>query len=261
MDNGIDYYFFGNYFDEDGWRDFSPSQVSQFFTKVGWESGGTDIDLSVTRVHSDLTGNGLTPQSFLDQSWSSIFTRPDNTVNSLWLTNLTASHFLSDNMLLSGNAYYRSLIRKTLNGDVNDDFEEDEALDGAEGANDGAGFNQDTGANNRTNTSTRGAGGSLLFTLLGAGNDFKAGATYDQANSGFYPDHPVGRLHPEPLRGPDQPARPGEQPVGIDKELEPARHEHLSALAESGPDGVRALQPYGGRDDGPPHPGTTQPRR
>ena len=39
LDNGIDYYFFGNYFDENGWRDFSPSQVSQFFGKVGWQSG------------------------------------------------------------------------------------------------------------------------------------------------------------------------------------------------------------------------------
>ncbi|MGZ8255574.1 MAG: TonB-dependent receptor, partial [Burkholderiaceae bacterium] len=192
FDNGIDYYFYGNYFDEDGWRDFSPSQVNQFFTKVGWESGGTDLDLSVTRVRSNLTGNGLTPQSSLDRSWSSIFTRPDNTANSLWLTNLTGSHFLADNMLLSGNAYYRSLVRKTLNGDVNDDFEEDEDLDGAEGANDDLGFNQDTGANNRTDTSTRGWGGSLLFTLLGTNNEFKAGATYDEANSGFFQTTQLG---------------------------------------------------------------------
>lgn len=196
FDNGIDYYFYGNYFDEDGWRDFSPSQVNQFFGKVGWESGDTDFDLSLTRVHSDLTGNGLTPQSFLDQNWRSIFTRPDNTVNSLWLTNLTGSHFLTENMLLSGNAYYRSLVRDTLNGDVNDDFEEDEELDGAEGANDGLGFNQYTGANNRTDTSTRGWGGSLLFTLLGKNNELKAGATYDQANSGFFQTTQLGVFTP-----------------------------------------------------------------
>ena len=57
--------------------------MSQVFGKVGWQGDGTDIDLSITRVHSNLIGNGVTPSSFLQQSWSSIFTRPDQTVNSM----------------------------------------------------------------------------------------------------------------------------------------------------------------------------------
>jgi iron complex outermembrane receptor protein len=196
LDNGIDYYFFGNFFDENGWRDFSPSQVSQVFGKVGWQGNGTDIDLSVTRVHSNLIGNGVTPQSFLDQSWSSIFTRPDQTVNSMWLTNLTASHWLDDNKLLSGQAYYRSMVRQTANGDINDEFENNPNANGAFGANGGLGVNVDTAANNVTNTSTRGLGGALLFTLVHSNNDFKAGASYDQANSGFYQSTALGVFDP-----------------------------------------------------------------
>ncbi len=192
MDNGLDYYFFGNFFDEDGWRDFSPSQVSQFFGKVGWQSNGTDIDLSVTRVHSNLIGNGVTPQSFLDRSWSSIFTRPDQTVNSMWMTNLTASHWLTDNFQMSGQGYYRSLVRQTLNGDVNDDFENNSNANGAYGVNGGQGYNVDTAANNVTDTSTRGLGGAMLFTLLHSNNELKAGVTYDQANSGFYQSTALG---------------------------------------------------------------------
>ena len=64
----FDYYFFGNAFNENGWRNFSPSTVYQFFGKIGWESNGTDIDLSVMRANNNLIGNGLTPQSFLDQN-------------------------------------------------------------------------------------------------------------------------------------------------------------------------------------------------
>ncbi|HQR52844.1 MAG TPA: TonB-dependent receptor [Burkholderiales bacterium] len=207
MDNGLDYYFFGNFFDEDGWRDFSPSQVSQFFTKVGWQSGGTDVDLSVTRVHSNLIGNGVTPQSFLDRSWSSIFTRPDQTVNSLWMTNLTASHWLNDSLLLSGQGYYRSLVRQTANGDVNDEFENNPNANGAFGANGGLGFNIDTAANNVTNTSTRGLGGALLLTWLAESNELKGGVSYDQANSGFYQSTALGIFDPtrQPLStsGPD----------------------------------------------------------
>ena len=32
----VDYFIAGNYFDEDGWRDFSPSKVGQLFGKIGW---------------------------------------------------------------------------------------------------------------------------------------------------------------------------------------------------------------------------------
>ncbi len=161
----FDYYFFGNAFKENGWRNFSPSTVYQFFGKIGWESNGTDIDLSVMRANNNLIGNGLTPQSFLDQNYKSIFTRPDQTLNSYWLVNLSAGHWLADDKLISGNFYYRTLNTNTLNGDINDDFEEDPNLDGAEGANGGVGFNQDTGANNRTSTAQHGLGGALLFTL------------------------------------------------------------------------------------------------
>ena len=33
-DGSVDYFIAGNYFDEDGWRDYSPSKVKQIFTLV-----------------------------------------------------------------------------------------------------------------------------------------------------------------------------------------------------------------------------------
>jgi len=42
----FDYFLTVNYFDEDGWRDMSPSRVYQGFGKVGWQNDKTDLDLS-----------------------------------------------------------------------------------------------------------------------------------------------------------------------------------------------------------------------
>ena len=41
-------YFAGNLFKEDGWRDFSPSQVGQFFAKGSHRGAAVDLDLSLT---------------------------------------------------------------------------------------------------------------------------------------------------------------------------------------------------------------------
>src|SRR5439155_1169233 len=59
----FDYFASASAFREDGWRVQSPSDVRQFFSKLGWQDGTTDIDISITHAESDPTGNGLLPQS------------------------------------------------------------------------------------------------------------------------------------------------------------------------------------------------------
>jgi outer membrane receptor protein involved in Fe transport len=117
----FDYFLTGNYFDENGWRDLSPTHVYQAFGKVGWQNEKTDIDLSYTYADSSLIGNGATPQSMLDFRRESIFSAPDFTHNLLNFVNLNGTQFLADTLLLSGNAYFRQLITNSNNGDVNDD--------------------------------------------------------------------------------------------------------------------------------------------
>src|SRR5579863_5186293 len=43
---GLSWYVAGNLFREDGWRQFSPSEVRQSFGKLGWQHGRTSIYLS-----------------------------------------------------------------------------------------------------------------------------------------------------------------------------------------------------------------------
>jgi outer membrane receptor protein involved in Fe transport len=117
----FDYFFAGNYFDETGWRDNSPSRVYQGFGKVGWQNEKTDLDLSYTYADTSLWGNGATPESMLDYRREASYT-PDYTANLLSFVNLTGTQFLADKLLLSGNAYFRRLSTDVINGNVNDSY-------------------------------------------------------------------------------------------------------------------------------------------
>jgi outer membrane receptor protein involved in Fe transport len=117
----FDYFLTGSYFDETGWRDMSPTRVYQGFGKVGWQTDKTDVDLSYTYADTSLYGNGATPESMLDYRREASYT-PDFTANHLSFVNLTGSQFLTDKLLLSGNAYYRQLATSAVNGNVNDSY-------------------------------------------------------------------------------------------------------------------------------------------
>lgn len=120
-DDSVDYFIAGTYFDENGWRDQSQSDAKQLFTKVGWRGEKTDLKLTYAYADTNLNGNGLVQKGFLDRDYGSVNTYPDNTQNKNHLLNLNFSHYFSDNVTFSGNAYYRRLNTKTFNGDLNDE--------------------------------------------------------------------------------------------------------------------------------------------
>jgi outer membrane receptor protein involved in Fe transport len=190
----IDYLIAGNWFEEDGWRDFSPTEVRQLFGKIGWETGETDFDLSITYGDTDLTGNGVLPKTMLEQRREQIYTYPDNTQNDLIMTALNASHWLSEQWLLSGLLYLRSNATKTLNGDVNDDF----TVAG-----------DPEGVLNRTRTEQDSYGLGLQASWVLDRNTLAVGATVDRSRSDFVqteqegatfnPDRSVGGLATEDL--------------------------------------------------------------
>lgn len=120
-DSGFHWYVTGNKFQEDGWRDDSPSDASQLFGKVGWRDADTDISLTGAWADTDLTGNGLQEQRFLARDYDSVYTKPDNTKNRSNFLNLAASHAFSEQLSFSGNAYWRKIKTTTFNGDINEE--------------------------------------------------------------------------------------------------------------------------------------------
>ncbi len=202
-DGSKDYFISGNSFSEDGWRDFSPSHVNQIFGKVGWQNEKTSMNLSLTLADNKLVGNGLAPGSFLrSQGYDSILTRPDVTENNMAFLNFNWSHYLRDDIQLSGNLFYRNARTRTLNGDGNDDFEL--APGGLADNNNDCLANNDadencSGAVNRTRSKRVGYGftSQATFTqdVFGLKNQFISGLGYDHGKTHFTQNTEYGLIN------------------------------------------------------------------
>ena len=121
LPSGFNYYLAGNLYREDGWRQFSPSEVRQSFAKLGWTNGKTSVYLSGAYADNWLTGNRTSDFRFLKTDYSTVNTIPDVTWNRSPSLTLNATHAVTDNLSFSGNAYYRYVRADSSNGDLNDD--------------------------------------------------------------------------------------------------------------------------------------------
>lgn len=214
-DGNFGYFATGAITKEDGWRDFSPSRVEQFFSNLSYRNENSSLDLGITLVDSDLNGNGASPVELVEMDRKAAFTHPDNTQNELRMFTLNGSHWLNDSVMLSANTYYRSSDRTTFNGDGSelkayeygsglilaeedeiDDFEASPQLaadvaalleDAVESANTlGFADGDFVALNNSSETKQDSFGFGLQSTFLknlfGKENQLIVGATYDKSD-------------------------------------------------------------------------------
>ena len=231
----LSYFLSGNLFREDGWRDFSPSDVRQLFGNIGWKQDATALNLSLTFADNELLGNGALPIQLLEKRRNAVFTHPDMTANNMLLANLRSSHALSDNMMLASTVYYRRNHIKTFNGDdtdfepcedpenagflcieegteeerVRDQFGNDISLNGygsddedeeteIDDDDDESRFNA---TNNTSQTRQDGYGATLQTTftnpLINRENQFIAGTSFDSGGALFNSETELAGLTPD----------------------------------------------------------------
>jgi len=112
------YYANVDYFEEDGWRDYSKSEAIRFFGVVSWRNDeSSQLDLSLSMGDTKLRGNGASPAELLAIDRKQVFTHPDITENSQVQLILSGQHALSSSLVLAGNAYYRDIDTDSFNGD------------------------------------------------------------------------------------------------------------------------------------------------
>jgi iron complex outermembrane receptor protein len=175
-----DWFVTANYSKEDGWAEHNPSRVEQVFGKLGWQTETSDLDLSLTGADNRLEGTQTLPQSFLDDPRQA-YTFPDTNSNRMWSLALKGSHFLSEDVLIGGDAYARNYLNVNVSSDVNDDFGEPDEETGepdlTQAFNDRSDITQDSW----------GAGLQLTLTrpLAGLRNSFVVGTSGDFATSRF----------------------------------------------------------------------------
>jgi len=202
-DGTLGYFVTGSLTKEDGWRDFSPSRVEQFFSNLSYRNESTTLDLGITLVDSDLNGNGAAPIEMVAADRKAVFTHPDNTQNELRMFTLNGSHWLNDEVMLSANTYYRSSDRTTFNGDgselvvigteIGEDNDDDGNFTGPDdevtltGANTFGFAPGDFVALNNTSETEQDSFGfglqsTFLQNLFGKENQLIVGATYDSSD-------------------------------------------------------------------------------
>ncbi|MGQ0577885.1 MAG: TonB-dependent receptor [Betaproteobacteria bacterium] len=182
----VDLFLAGNFIDEVGWRDYSPSRIKTLFSKVGWEREETDFDLSLMLADNTLEGTQALPLGWLDTR-EQAYTWPDRNENQLAFVNARASHFLRDDRLLAGNVYYRRYKNDNFSSNVNDDCEDPSANPGLCAG--GIPSLEPQAINDRSEIRTDGYGGSLQLTLLNdlgtKKNNFTIGASADLGRTDF----------------------------------------------------------------------------
>ena len=131
------YYVNAQRFEENGWRDLSPSWSENLYGSVDWRGDRGALGLNYHRARSDLTGNGLSPVGLLAVGREQIFSAPDITRNDTRSLALRGDYALADRVNLSANLYYRGNDTESFNGDGMEEGEVDELIDDGFGGIDG----------------------------------------------------------------------------------------------------------------------------
>ncbi|ACA86938.1 TonB-dependent receptor [Shewanella woodyi] len=121
----LGYYATISRYQEDGWRQFSPTEVTQFLGRLSWKaSDRSRWDLLTAFSQSDLIGNGAVPFDLMAlEGRDAVYTHPDKTETDHSFASLSGNLKLNDNMAVDLNLYYRNGQTDSLNGD-DSDFEE-----------------------------------------------------------------------------------------------------------------------------------------
>ncbi len=215
-DGTFGYYVDLRNFQEEGWREFSPTSVMQGLGTFSWRGEKSDIDLTLAGNGSSMTGNGPTPVQLWEQQRNAIFTHPDTTKTQMFMASLQGSTWITDKIELSGTTYYRQNLVPTFNGDnTNAVACSDPALAGylcqEEGDTQEPLLNtqgqlirstpaNDSATQNTTQTNMRTAGATVQAAFdhdwFGYKNRFVGGGSYDEGNTTFNANSELGALTP-----------------------------------------------------------------
>jgi iron complex outermembrane recepter protein len=173
----FDYFAMANVFREDGFRDFSRSEVNQLFGELGWRPADFDLRVNYTAVHNELRGNSSMPESLLAQDRDAVYTQPDVFRPDLHFVQLSATRTVATDLRADAAFYWRGLSIHQSNAD---------AAEGDESAEPSAPL---PGVLRFVRSDETRFGGRVGFVLsrrlFGAENDLAAGAEVDRGSADF----------------------------------------------------------------------------
>ncbi|HEY0230262.1 MAG TPA: TonB-dependent receptor [Dokdonella sp.] len=190
------WYLMGNRFDEDGWRNESPSNARNFYGTLSWRGDDASFDLHLGHADTDLAGSGATPAQALAQNWKTIFTA-DETHNKLDLVSGQGSFNFNEATKLSFTLFHREVKTLSYNGDISDfdacDDDDEILCDGGKPILDQNGDTVSSGydaINNIGHRSQKSDGGTVQLTfdqpIAGMQNQLVTGIDYSKGRLSYH---------------------------------------------------------------------------
>ena len=119
VDNFAAYGAFEGIWDQ-GWRQFSPSEVRRMYVDLGVKDKDTELHINFTGATNAIGVVGPTPIELLGPDYSAVFTSPQTTNNELAMVSVNGSTKVTDTVNVSGVAYLRSYHQRHVDGNVSD---------------------------------------------------------------------------------------------------------------------------------------------
>ncbi len=201
---------------DNGYRDFSGSQIRRFYGDLGYRGDSAEVHLNVGGADNLFGATAAAPAQLLEQSWSSVYTAPQNSRNQVGYVNATANINATPTWTLQGSAHFRSFYQTTTDGNsTNAQHCVDpaflcfnDAVTPANGLNDQPlanpfAANATLGEIDRTWTQTTSVGTTLQATntdqLFGHDNHFVIGGSFDYGVTNFGASAELGVVQPNYL--------------------------------------------------------------
>ncbi len=208
-------YVAGEWIKEDGFRDFSDSEVKRFYGDIGLKGTFAEVHLNLTAADNHFGATAAAPVELLERDWSNTFTSPQTTDLEVLMPTISASVKATNTLTISGLGYYRSYESKVVDGNVteleecnggNNFCPEDSPADFIRNAATGAfldpaDFDEPLGTIDRLNTDAESWGGALegqeKTPLFGRPNLFIAGMSYDHGRVNYTTSSEFGQILPK----------------------------------------------------------------
>jgi outer membrane receptor protein involved in Fe transport len=197
---------------EDGFRNFSASNVRRFYGDVGYKNDVSEFHVNMGVADNNFGAAATVPVELLQQYWGATYTTPQTSTNRVGYVNLTGKVEATPAWTIEGGAHVRIFDQKTLDGNptgtqpcaadrtllcFGGDVTPANGLNGAQLANP---FDPAVvlGENDRTTTRSTTTGVSVQATnsdqLFGNNNRFVVGASFDSSVTRFSASAELGTI-------------------------------------------------------------------
>jgi outer membrane receptor protein involved in Fe transport len=199
---------------DDGFRNFSGSDVRRFYGDVGYKNDSSEFHVNMGAADNHFGATNTVPIELLQQYYGATYTTPQTTTNRVGYVNLTGKIEATPAWTIEGLAHARVFNQKVLDGNptgtqpcaadptllcFGDSSTPANGLNGAQLANP---FDSGAvlGERDRTTTHSTTTGGSLQATnsdrIFGHDNKFVVGASFDSSVTRFSASAELGTVGP-----------------------------------------------------------------